>query len=42
MCVEKVNGRYSDEELDFKNQKFIEIIELLIYFYTKGKGENTN
>lgn len=37
MCVEEVNGSYSDEELDFKHQKLIEIMELLIYFYSKGK-----
>lgn len=33
---------YSDQELDFKNQKLIEIIELLIYLYTKGYGANMN
>lgn len=37
MCVEEVNGSYSDEELDFKHQKLIEIMELLICFYSKGK-----
>lgn len=40
MCVEEVSGRSSDSELNFKRQKLIEIIGLLIYLYTKKKGAN--